>query len=450
MKRWNMLCAAALAFCAAGQAQENYAQWSGLRSYYLNTAVTGANVPATLRNFPVLVRLGAADSAIFTAAKAGGADLRFTRPSGARVPHQIESWNAAGRQAAVWVRMDTVLGNTANQVLRMHWGKSDAADSSRAAAVFDTAAGYVAVWHMTGAGNDTDATSNRFPAVAVPDSIPGAGAGFIGAGRTFNGSAQHFTVAHHERLNITEQITMSAWVNASAWTGSARILQKGQGTNSNAAQYGFRDNSSDNFAIEINSSHAATAPSPSTGAWHLIQGTYDGTTITNYQDGVAVASATNVSGPIATGTEAVKIGRSPLATANFFTGTLDEVRLQKVARSEAWVRLEYESQKPDQTWMQLAPVVGVQSRSARFVSAGAGIRAAADALTFTLPAGTGTVLLSVADMAGRVVWNREASLGAREASVASAGLRPGVYVARIAFPGDGAGPVFQRTVNLSR
>jgi hypothetical protein len=62
-------------------AQENYTQWTGLRSYYLNTAANGANVAGTVRNFPVLIQLGAADSAIFTAAKAAGVDLRFSTRS---------------------------------------------------------------------------------------------------------------------------------------------------------------------------------------------------------------------------------------------------------------------------------------------------------------------------------------------------------------------------------
>jgi hypothetical protein len=451
MKRWDILCVAVLGACAAGQAQENYAQWSGLRTYYLNTAATGANVAGTVRNFPLLVRLGAADSATFTAAKAGGADLRFTRANGARLQHQIERWNAAGREAAVWVRVDTILGNTANQVLRMYWGKSDAADSSKSTAVFDTAQGFVAVWHMTGSGNDTDATSHKIPAVAVADSIPTAAAGLIGAGRGFNGSAHHFTVAHQDRLAITSEITLSTWLNATNWTGSARILQKGIGTSNNSGQYGFRDNSSDNFAIEINGSHAATAPSPSAGTWHLIHGTYDGATVTNYQDGVAVASATNVSGAIVTGTDAIKIGRSPVqGTPNFFSGTLDELRLQKVARSADWVRLEFESQKPDPTLVQRVPVVAIQG-AARPLSAGTGILARANRLTFDLPAGEGTAVLSVTDMAGRQVWNRAVALDGQAVSIAGPRLRSGVYVARIALRDAAAREsIVQRTVNLSR
>ncbi len=411
MKHWQVMCASLLVL-GTTQAQENYTQWSGQRSYYLNTTPAGANITGTIRNFPLLVRFGVADSAVFTAAKAGGADLRFSRASGVRLQHHIESWNATTRAAAIWVRVDTILGNTQNQVLRMYWGKADASDSSRATAVFDTANGYVAVWHMTGSGNDTDVTSNRFAAVAVTDSIPTAATGLIGAGRTLNGSAQHFTVAHHERLNISEQITLSAWVNAAAWTGSARILQKGQGTSSNAAQYGFRDNSSDNFAIEINSSHAATAPSPSIGSWHLIHGTYDGSTITHYQDGVAVATATNVTGPIATGTEAIKIGRSPLTTANFFNGTLDEVRLQKVARSEGWVRLEYESQRADQTLMKLTPVaIRVDRATGKSLGESFSVGTSSAGITFVLPAGSGRALVTVSDLRGKVVWSREAALG---------------------------------------
>ncbi|MCD6023886.1 MAG: hypothetical protein K0Q91_802, partial [Fibrobacteria bacterium] len=97
----------------------------------------------------MLVRLGAEDSDIFTAAKAGGADIRFDKLNGTHLPYQIESWDAVGKSAAIWVLMDTVKGNSSAQNVRMRWGNAGAFDSSSGTAVFDTAKGFKAVWHFS-------------------------------------------------------------------------------------------------------------------------------------------------------------------------------------------------------------------------------------------------------------------------------------------------------------
>jgi hypothetical protein len=422
------------AAAAGAQAQENYTQWTGLRTYYLNTSASGANVPGTVRNFPLLVRLGTADSAVFTAARAGGADLRFTKSNGARLPHQIESWNAAGRTAAIWVRVDTVRGATANQPLRMHWGKSDAADSSRAAAVFDTANGFVAVWHMDGAANAADATANGLAAVAGTG-VPGAGTGHVGPGRTFDGSTQYFSVADTPRLNFTEQLTLSLWVNAANWNGSTRLLQKSPAADNNAGQWGLRDDSNNMLALNLNGVHTnnGTAASPATGEWHLIHVTFDGSATAQYQDGALVASGSN-SAPIAVTNGDLHIARRPDATS-YFTGTMDEVRINKVARSADWVKLEYENQRAGQTMMPTTPVSlrAAEARVAREFSA----RPAGRGLVFRLPdAPEGRATLSLADMSGRAVWSGVFAHGATQLSwdgrAASGALAPpGVYAARL-------------------
>jgi hypothetical protein len=273
-------------------------------------------------NFPVLVRLGAADSAIFAQAKSNGADVRFTKTNGARRPHQIEQWDSAGRKAAVWVLADTVRGNTAIQVLRLHWGKADAPDSSKGTAVFSTANGYVGVWHMNAAtGNEADATANGNTAVAAGGA--GSGAGQIGSARSLSRNGfQYFTVANHASLNWTAPaFTLSAWVNANDWEGSGRFFQKGQGTDGNASQYGMRENSTNRLALEMNQVHysgSGSANVPVTGEWALIHARYNGSNRRVYLQGTQLYSADGT-GDIIPVADDLDIGRRPDNT-NFFNG----------------------------------------------------------------------------------------------------------------------------------
>src|SRR5690606_6889848 len=141
---------ALLIIAGAATAQENYSQWSFVKELTVNTTGAGINVPNNVVKYPLLVRLGAANAAIFTQAGANGASLRFTKADGTtRLPHSVDHWDPVGQSAAIWVLADTVYGNTVEGVdMRMYWGKVGAADSSKAAAVFDTANGFRAVWHL--------------------------------------------------------------------------------------------------------------------------------------------------------------------------------------------------------------------------------------------------------------------------------------------------------------
>jgi hypothetical protein len=322
-----------------------YSAWSGHRTITLNTTATGANVPGNVTNFPVLIRLTAAEALIIAASKADGSDIRFSKTDDATaIPFQIESWDSSG--AAIWVLVDTVKGNNATQAIRMHWGNSAATSASNSAAVFDTANGYAGVWHMNATGNETDATANGNTATAV--NAPASAAGIIGRGRSFaRATSQHFTVANHASLNwTTPAFTLSAWVNGIDWEGSGRFFQKGQGTDGNSSQYGMRENSSDQLAIEVNSVHSATSSAsvPTPGTWNLVHARYNGATRQVYLNGTQILT-NNYTANITTNTDALNIGRRPDGT-NFFNGVMDELRVQKVARSTDWMRLEHENQKP--------------------------------------------------------------------------------------------------------
>src|SRR4051812_35599787 len=92
----------------------SYNAWTGSRTIVLNTSPTGANITTNVTQFPLLVRLSQTEAAILTAAKAGGADIRFSKSDGSTpLPYEIENWDPNG--AAIWVLMDTVKANSTTQ-----------------------------------------------------------------------------------------------------------------------------------------------------------------------------------------------------------------------------------------------------------------------------------------------------------------------------------------------
>lgn len=339
----------------AAFAAEDYSLWSGERAYTVNTSPTGADWDGDVTSFPLLVRLGV-DDTVFAQAKAGGVDIRFTKADGTtRLHHEIDHWNSSTETAAIWVLMDAIQGNTAEQFFVMHWGKADAADSSNSAAVFSPSNGYIGVWHMNGTVDETDRTGNGNTAVAAGS--PGSTTGIIGNGRTLSrDGSQHFVVADHASLNsVTDGFTLSAWVNAEDWEGSSRFFQKGLGGSGNAAQYGMRENSSNQLAAEHNGSHYP-GPSnsvPATGTWALIHARFDGGANRRvYLDGEQVFSTNTSTTTTATNSEPLNIGRRPDGT-NYFNGIFDEMRVQNVTRRSVWIELEYENQRAGQNLVQV-------------------------------------------------------------------------------------------------
>ena len=130
-------------------------------SIYIITTPEGANLPATglEKNFPLLVRLNE-DFFDFSQAKSSGEDIRFST-NGNPLAYQIESWDAAGGNAIVWVRIPIIRGND-QQAIRMHWGNANAPSGSDGERVFRTTEGFAGVWHL--GDNLKDATSNNLTA----------------------------------------------------------------------------------------------------------------------------------------------------------------------------------------------------------------------------------------------------------------------------------------------
>ena len=156
--------------------------WRHLRRFRLNTTALGAGVAGNVAHFPVLVRLTGGNFD-FSQAKDDGADIRFAKSDTTFLPYEIERWDPVAGLAEVWVKVDTVHGGDSTQSLTMYWGNTDAADSSNGTAVFDTAAGFAGVWHLSDTGDSVhDATGDAFNGT---NSGSTASAGMIGNSRNF-------------------------------------------------------------------------------------------------------------------------------------------------------------------------------------------------------------------------------------------------------------------------
>ncbi len=97
-----------IVFCPIGP---KYALWSRSAEIHLNTTSSGAAVSSNVTNFQALIRLNT-ENFQFNTARGDGADIRFAKPDGTHLYYQIEQWDSLSQQAQIWVKIDTVYGNS--------------------------------------------------------------------------------------------------------------------------------------------------------------------------------------------------------------------------------------------------------------------------------------------------------------------------------------------------
>jgi hypothetical protein len=336
-----------------------YEAWNNRTSISFNTTATGANVQVDVPEFPALIRLSNGNFN-FADAQTDGKDLRFAKSDGTPLPCEVERWDPVAERAEVWVKIDTVLGNSSNQSIIMYWGNPVAPPQAEAAGVFDTVNGFQGVWHL-GDNADTvhDATANRFHGIRHGDLSRFSG--IIGSGQRFGKNEAYIDMGNVLNQG-TSSFTASAWVKRAA-TGLQTIFAKSNGGSPNASYgwtlslgqqdqlHGFIANGGSAWGSSgaFDFWSAADAPVTDTTTWHYVVAVVDrsnGKNCKTYIDGIDMTENANGDmAAIGTLINALPLRIGAEADGNYqWTGLMDECVISSTVRSEAWIRLCYMNQ----------------------------------------------------------------------------------------------------------
>lgn len=311
---------------------------------------SGYSAAETLTGFPLLVRLDATKVPGFSYSQmlsSGGADLAFTSEDGAQLyDHEIETWDETGT-SFIWVRVPAL---TAQSKLRLWWGKAAESAPSPPAKAATWSSGFGGVWHLNPSlGFQTDSSPNALPATST--ALTTASTAIVPKAASLDGTTSTVTIPNAAALNPAF-ISVEAWLKTTT-TGIGSILSKDFSSGSNRV-WQFRINAGKIEFLPFNATSNATAASAAVvndGQFHHVCGTWDGTTVRVYVDGVQSGS-TAFAGSLRAGqTNAAYIGRMQTTAPNFFPGTLDEVRLSQTARSANWIKASYDNQTPASTFL---------------------------------------------------------------------------------------------------
>jgi hypothetical protein len=186
-------------------------------------------------------------------------------------------------------------------------------------------------------GNWNDTSGNGKHASDPCGTNPGFVAGVIGQALSLNGLGQHLVVEPNVGVDGNSPRTIAAWVKASVPAASLGPWLNIFGFTSHPGNEGGRSfdlqrrGGQDFYCIHVYGWQQNIMPLDQ--EWHHLAGTYDGTTIRWYGDGVEVGSTDR---QINT-EDNVQIGKRAHATYGTWNGMVDDARIYNFALLEAEV-----------------------------------------------------------------------------------------------------------------
>jgi len=316
--------------------------WSYRKQITIDTSPKGGNIAQSAGRVPVLIRLHSGNFS-FSDAQENGTDIRFVAADDKTpLAYHIESYDSVLGMAAIWVDVPEFPA-AATKDIWLYYANKKATAGADAAGTFD--ADYTLVYHFDDAAStpvhDKTANANNAttPAPAVDEgAIIGKGARFTGTG------AISVPASTSLAIKAGDPFMFSAWVKYGAPQARATLYARHDGAGSLVVGI-------DQGApfVEVNGSAVPvklTSPQAlRTGQWSHVGATADGKTVTLYVNGRAVASGPGALPALNTPTGLGGDVQAGSGNAGF-AGSMDEVRISRIARSAAVILADAESQGP--------------------------------------------------------------------------------------------------------
>ena len=220
-----------------------------------------------------------------------------------------------------------------------------ALSASEIQALYSLESGQVAYYPFN--GNANDESGNQLNGTPVETLLTTDRFGNANRAYSFDGVNDAISVPGNSLLDITNQVSLAAWVYPTA-TKSQDIVLRSPRTNNPPNPYGLALSQTGDivFELSLNGSRAeARRIGYDLNKWSLIVGTYDGTLMRLYVNGSLVATH-SVSGTIDIAPQDnyynLLIGTRTQQLANTFQGILDDIRIHNRVLSGSEIQALYD------------------------------------------------------------------------------------------------------------
>ena len=210
--------------------------------------------------------------------------------------------------------------------------------------------GLVGYWSFDeGSGSAAyDASGNGNDGTLIHD--PKWTQGKSGSALQFDGVDDYVDCGNNESLNITDAITIEAWVKITSFDEIDAIVYK-QSSSDTKDGYNLDIRSANlvYFDVPDGTNWRGITASITSGLWHYIAATYNKVNSKIYIDGVERASEYYTHDLIGN-SQHLQIGGRGIEGFRFFNGLIDEVRIYNRALSAEEVRYHYNHGGPVASW----------------------------------------------------------------------------------------------------
>ena len=306
-------------------------------SYRKQITITHANTLGnTLTNYPALINVSKEPSM-----QSDFDDIRFIDNSGNLMSFELENYTAS--YGLYWVNI-TSLPNT-GQTIWIYYGNDTATSATNPTAVWDISAKMVQ--HLN---NMNDSTS--YDNDAVNNNADYTASGKIDGAYDFDGSTSYLNCGNDPSLNITDAITIEAWVKANSFNIWNLIVQRG-GLTTDKGYYLSINNGNLKAVVNDGTNKIYTnSVSLSLDTWYHIAFVADLVDTDEellYVNGIG-NTPVNISAVGDIG-NSLNTYISSAISGNFFNGTIDEVRIYNRALSAEEINQSYQLSTNQSTYV---------------------------------------------------------------------------------------------------
>ena len=200
-----------------------------------------------------------------------------------------------------------------------------------------------------------DISANKLTATLVnAPTFNSSNAGYF----SFNGSTQSANLGTTNILNFTSAFSVAFWYNANISTSLMYFIDRWTYGSGNFRQWSF-DNTISNSVVTANAINFRIstngADSGATGAssinssystgWHFVVGTWDGSNMNLYVDGILVAGPVAKTSMVSTAGQTTYIGVSNLGSTGYYNGSLSIISAYNRALSAAEVAQNFNAHR---------------------------------------------------------------------------------------------------------
>jgi len=313
--------------------------WSVHWEYRKLITIDHTKVDGDLSNFPMLVSLYP-DNNLSNHAQEDGDDIAFILYSdnSTQLNHEIESYDGEGNLTA-WVNIP-YLSSSVDTNIWMYYGNPPCDSQENVTGTWND--NYAMVQHLqeiSGVHYDSTQYENNGTQLG---SVDQNATGMINGADEFDGVDDCVNVNDNDSLDITDAITVEAWISSNVTETTLPVLVKDYdgssvpyrmdiGSSSPINGFGFYDGTWRTTSLSGNEVD---------GEWHYLVGTYDGSTLRYYVDGSLIDTVA-YSATLPTNDAPLYLGRYQ---TYYFNGSIDESRVSNSVRNVSWINTSYLNQ----------------------------------------------------------------------------------------------------------